>query len=370
MNEAKKNAWPITIRSADGYETPPFANTREIREWLEEEKNMLVWNDGFRRNIRDTYLLPSHAVPKFWEELDKYITNYDNVEDDNKRDDLILQIKNLKAPLTSKSRYGQFLLLAREKYKNDIASLIPNFLINPTFRFLDRRLNFNFGVVGGKEAFTQFIERSIKAIALAIFCREGSEFVSLQREHRKIIEELNQESEKARKEVASSKEEIERYTISVKERIAVDESFEQWLEKSKSHKWSKWGMAFLLGFAIVAIPIVFYYLFYTSLTKVTLENFNIGDLSGAILFSTLGIWLVRFLVKIFISHQHLQIDAEERVTMIKTYLALLQDKTNPLQTEDRKLILESIFRHSASGFIKEDSSSPTPLNILTPSGRG
>jgi len=72
--------------------------------------------------------------------------------------------------------------------------------------------------------------------------------------------------------------------------------------------------------------------------------------------STFGIWVTRLSAKIFISNLHLRTDADERVTMIQTYLALLREGSGPMD-EERQLILQTLFRPSSTGFIKDDGPS-------------
>ena len=88
------------------------------------------------------------------------------------------------------------------------------------------------------------------------------------------------------------------------------------------------------------------------------EKISGGQLSIMIVISTIGIWLTRLSGKIFLSNLHLRTDADERVTMIQTYLALLENKG--LNEGERELILQALFRSSSSGFIKDDG----PINIL------
>ena len=69
--------------------------------------------------------------------------------------------------------------------------------------------------------------------------------------------------------------------------------------------------------------------------------------------SSLGVWVTRLVAKIFISNLHLRTDSHERTTMIQTYLALLREGNGP-KDEERQLILQTLFRPSTTGFIKED----------------
>lgn len=79
---------------------------------------------------------------------------------------------------------------------------------------------------------------------------------------------------------------------------------------------------------------------------------------------TLVVWVIRILVKIFLSNLHLLSDAKERETMIMTYLAFEREE-QVLSKEDKDLILPSIFRVSSNGIIKEDSSPNPIMNIFT-----
>ena len=81
-----------------------------------------------------------------------------------------------------------------------------------------------------------------------------------------------------------------------------------------------------------------------------------------LLISTLGVWLTRLSTKIFISSLHLGADAYERVTMIRTYIALLvEDKE--LEDDDRKLILQALFRPSSTGIFKDDGPTSIPETL-------
>ena len=79
---------------------------------------------------------------------------------------------------------------------------------------------------------------------------------------------------------------------------------------------------------------------------------------GVVAVSTFfGVWICRVLVKIFLTHIHLGNDAKERVTMIQTYLALLREGSGPNE-EQRELILQTLFRPSPTGLVKDDLTPP------------
>lgn len=90
-----------------------------------------------------------------------------------------------------------------------------------------------------------------------------------------------------------------------------------------------------------------------------------ADLVGAALALTLFGVLIRIGLRQFNSHSHCALDASERVTFVKTYLALLGE--GKLKSdEDRRVILESLFRTSQPGVASEiPFSSPIELILKT-----
>ncbi|HDV5807106.1 TPA: hypothetical protein RJD87_002938, partial [Legionella pneumophila] len=85
----------------------------------------------------------------------------------------------------------------------------------------------------------------------------------------------------------------------------------------------------------------------------TVLNVPLWKLGIMIGISSFGVWITRLFAKIFIANLHLKTDADERVTMIQTYLALLREGNGP-QNDERQLILQTLFRPSTTGFIKDD----------------
>lgn len=71
------------------------------------------------------------------------------------------------------------------------------------------------------------------------------------------------------------------------------------------------------------------------------------------------VWSTRLAVRNYLSHLHLQTDAQERVVMVKTYLALAEG--GRVQTsEDRQIILHSLFRPASDGLVKDEG---VPLSL-------
>ncbi len=68
--------------------------------------------------------------------------------------------------------------------------------------------------------------------------------------------------------------------------------------------------------------------------------------------STIVFWVARILTRLFLSEHHLAIDAEERSTMVQTFLALTLD--GKVSDAERTLVLASLFRPTADGIVKDD----------------
>ena len=85
---------------------------------------------------------------------------------------------------------------------------------------------------------------------------------------------------------------------------------------------------------------------------------NIWKISVLLMISTIGFWLTRLTTKIYISNQHLEMDSNERATLLFTYFSLLNSK-QPLTDSERPIVLETIFRAGTTGLSKDDG--PTPV---------
>jgi hypothetical protein len=77
-----------------------------------------------------------------------------------------------------------------------------------------------------------------------------------------------------------------------------------------------------------------------------------------------AVWLVRVFVRLFFSNVHLATDAAERRMMILTYLAMSREGAQ-FGPEDKKLIIQHIFRAASDGLVKDDAAPPTLFELLS-----
>ncbi|MBF8640121.1 DUF6161 domain-containing protein [Pseudomonas luteola] len=84
------------------------------------------------------------------------------------------------------------------------------------------------------------------------------------------------------------------------------------------------------------------------------------NIAATFILGTIFFWVARMLVRLFMSNLHLENDAAERITMLKTYLALFRRNRIP-EGDDLKTILAALFRASGDGIVKDEA---MPLTIM------
>lgn len=176
-------------------------------------------------------------------------------------------------------------------------------------------------------------------------------------------------------------EEAERHESKMKEseefyeqKLAVKNAVVYWTEKAAEHKTNSWIFGLISGSLMIGMLITIIcfgnYFLGLDLTKGT--GAKLLTKSGAlqlwvygffIISVTMIIWIIRLLVKVFLSNLHQLSDANERATMIQTYLAFEREEKT-LTEKDKELVLPSIFRTTSHGIIKEDSAPNTPMNFF------
>ncbi|CAH8187462.1 conserved hypothetical protein [Vibrio aestuarianus] len=130
-----------------------------------------------------------------------------------------------------------------------------------------------------------------------------------------------------------------------------------WTENCDHHKESakKFGIASVLLSLLIFLPIA-----YVAWEILASEQVVWGKV-GVVAFTTsLAIWLIRVLVRMYLSHNHMQMNSRERVVMTQAYLALISEG-GASSSEERNLVLQAIFRPVSTGIITDDAA---PNNII------
>ncbi len=153
-----------------------------------------------------------------------------------------------------------------------------------------------------------------------------------------------------------------------REKMSLRAPVEYWEERSEHHK-ERTTVSGRWAFGAMAVLTLFIGL----VAAWVLHNLSpdgkpeVWRVSVLVLVGVLGVWATRLLVRMFLSHIHLATDAAERVVMVKTYLSLLE--SGKLFTdEDRKLILQALFRPASDGIVKDEGLPHPALDMLTKLG--
>lgn len=135
-----------------------------------------------------------------------------------------------------------------------------------------------------------------------------------------------------------------------------------WFQKSKDHsasvsKFRNWtlGVGTLGGITLLGL------MYCAAFSDTAINYWKVGFF---VVLATLYFWTMRVLVKLLLSNIHLEGDANERVVMSQTYLALLREQSG-LNDNDKKLILSTLFRPSSSGIVGDDGIPPGIYDIAT-----
>lgn len=210
---------------------------------------------------------------------------------------------------------------------------------------------------------TAYDELERRFIALA---RDISETSAKQKSH---FEHLSTTVDKAYKDaLAEHAGQMEALRETFREKMTLRSSVEYWRDRADRHRdradnLLKATFGSIVGLAVVVVVGTFL-VFRTSADPGKPDAWKLAILGFV---GVLGVWVARLIVRMFLSDRHLSIDAEERVTMVQTYLALMEDKKVPTD-EDRKLILQPLFRPASDGIVKDEGLPHPALELLTRSG--
>lgn len=162
-----------------------------------------------------------------------------------------------------------------------------------------------------------------------------------------------------KRSIDKAREDLESLTQTYDDKLALQAPVRYWGLQEKHHrKKVKLFAAITLLATIGALCGLAAFAWYVLDQKVS--EMIIGRLVTMGVLTTFAIWAVRLCANLFMSHNHLHTDAQERRTMIHTYLSLLRKK-NALNEDERQLILQTLFRPNTTGMIKEDAG---PANLI------
>lgn len=168
-------------------------------------------------------------------------------------------------------------------------------------------------------------------------------------------------------ELLDAKTELENITKTYDDKLALHAAVRYWGIQQKSNRNKAIGFGIIMLLMVLAV-VTTLMVFVDNHLNTTIKDVALNKLITVAVITTFGIWLIKVAANIFMSHLHLTTDAQERRTMIHTYLALTRKGQGP-RDEDRQLILQTLFRPSTTDMVKNDQG-PTQLvdmiNRLSP----
>ncbi|TLS66142.1 hypothetical protein FEF65_11150 [Mariprofundus erugo] len=149
------------------------------------------------------------------------------------------------------------------------------------------------------------------------------------------------------------------------QKLALRKPVEYWDSRRVGHNWKA------LIYAIISLVVGWFLfdglggaahdLFLNLKPEEQPKMWQVGVFAVAAFFA---IWLERILVRLFVSNMHLATDAAERVTMLQTYLSIIREGSE-FAPDDKKLILERLFKPATDGMVKDDGAPPTLVELLS-----
>lgn len=181
-----------------------------------------------------------------------------------------------------------------------------------------------------------------------------------------LLDELHVgQTEEFKKLVETHKANLDAIENAYDQKLALLKPVKYWNARKKLHANKAKSFAIASGLSGIVIFLVLGLLAYKFFLSVPVgekpQVWQVGVFSVAAFF---GIWIERILVRLFISNMHLSTDAEERVTMLQTYLSIIREGSE-FAPEDKKLILEQLFHPATDGLVKDDAAPPSPLEMLS-----
>lgn len=165
---------------------------------------------------------------------------------------------------------------------------------------------------------------------------------------------------KLSEETKSAKDKITNFVEAYKSEMQLQAPVSYWEENKKFHR----ARSKNFGIASLAIsPIIFALITWIGWEVLSSEKVLWGKVGVVVFATSLAVWLIRILVRMYLSHNHLELSSQERIIMTKSYLALLSEG-GASSPEERQLVLQSIFRPAATGIINDDAAPPSVIELI------
>ena len=403
MSELKANleikeAIEVSLGNEGG--THVFDSLQGLTDWLEKEQAFWSWlrSDSWTPLGNEKNQILNHVNTTFYNPVSQQLSRARTIKERPQQKDSEMNLKECfdaiiatfkdyfenKHGIYSASPKGKFLEKLRTEQGEAVMVMACGFMF---------RLSWNFNSLNGQlGALSAFLfESGLKDRATSEKLSLEEMRLSWQGVFQAFEKDLKSESEKHKqlnsdagtlldtqkqnfdKLVAAIKEEWQKLKTTYDAELAIRAPVLYWKQKAKSHLALSWVFAVL---SIAVGGTIIFLIFREVKELITApagianadqwhpEYWRLGILVASVLF---GVWIVRIIVRLFLSNVHLHTDAKERIVMVQTYLALI--RRAKISKEDERLILETLFRPAKTGIMKDDGVPLTALDALSKLGR-
>lgn len=172
----------------------------------------------------------------------------------------------------------------------------------------------------------------------------------------KKTEELEASSQQKykllRDELDSSAEQIESYKKTIQADIATKAPVAYWNEVAKKHSVLSRMYGGLLA-ALIVVSILGLFCYFEEL-HAKLEEKQYTFIGFGILISSIVVWLMRLVSRMFLSNTFLSTEAKERATVLQSYVALAKEDGVKLTEQQQTLFFQALLRQSSITMPQED----------------
>ncbi len=385
--EKKVNLKRITIKTEAG--TRWFATVEDFINWIRQQAGLFNFLRAKLQNNHGEHHL-QQRLQQPWSQLQQFAQQQlKQAESDadvyaQKVDQLTAQLQQKlkdKQIFTSEAPFADFIAQRVEEGEYQCAAVaIAYFLGENLTNFdlelatgLQKALDWERGDYGKAESETQSLfnlreswdEELTRQTGQADQSQERLDTLTgradklLEGQRKRFDENVGEYEKELSVAIEKARHELEALTQTYDDKLALQAPVRYWKIQEQYHRRkAKLFAIFTALAAIVAIVGLVIFALYVLNQQVT--ELIVGRLVTMAVLTTFAIWAIRLCANLFMSHNHLHVDAQERRTMIHTYLALLRKKS-ALKEEERQLILQTLFRPNATGMIKED---PGPAHLV------
>lgn len=369
-----------------------FTSPEEIEGWLKIESEFWFWLhkapglEGLTGNIWSQ----QSAV---WTSVNQLVERFKSASDEDAKSAILSDIKRVIAEsyvkgkvLHSRSPKAQFLLkyAGDPENRNDIilGAYVLGYFIKAPFKPNLNRTETILPILTGLQEAILF-EKGLEGISDAerrLLDTLRLEYQQLNQSLQSHLSDTKQIYQLATKEIADNQkakdthfgelfkkaeDRLEDITRTYDQKLALQSSVAYWTQKATKHRNLSFAFAILFAATSFSSAWLFYGYVYPILKDTPQDQLpSHWALAVVVVFAIMTIWIVRIVVRVLLGHIHLQRDSSERATMLLTYLALLREGKS-LDTDEKRLILQALFRPSQSGLLSDDAAPSSFYDFIT-----